>query len=271
MQSMNLETPIVESTRAKVNRLTYMKRAIDLNCDLGEGMENDPALMCYISSANIACGYHAGDAETIKRTIDLCLAHNVAIGAHPGFKDKMNFGRIEQQLPFNELIDLIVEQLQLVAKECASVNTKLQHVKLHGALYNMSAKNTEMSRAIAKAIFEFDPTLIYYGLSGTCMINEAKAAGLKVANEVFADRTYLSSGMLTPRSRPDALLTNTNESLAQVKKFLNQEAIESVDGAAVFVQADTICLHGDGAHAVEFAKGIHSFLAEQQIAIQSPG
>ncbi len=245
-------------------------RTIDLNCDLGEGMTHDAALMPYLSSANIACGYHAGDVETIKRTIDLCLVNNVAIGAHPGFNDKVNFGRVEQQLPLVELVDLILIQLQLVAEQCALANAKMHHVKLHGALYNMSAKNNEISKAIARAIYEFDPALVYYGLSGTCMISEAKEVGLKVANEVFADRTYLSTGMLTPRSRPDALLTSTNQSLAQVRKFIARESIESVDGAAIFVEADTICLHGDGAHALEFAKSIHTFLAEQHVVIQSP-
>jgi 5-oxoprolinase (ATP-hydrolysing) subunit A len=247
-----------------------MQRKIDLNCDLGEGMVNDEALMPYISSANIACGYHAGNAEIVKRTIDLCVSNKVAIGAHPGFNDRVNFGRVEHQLPLNELIDLVVDQLQLIAKQCASVNAKMHHVKLHGALYNMSAKNAEMSKVIAKAIYEFDPTLVYYGLSGTCMISEAKAIGLKVVNEVFADRTYLSTGMLTPRNRPDALLISTTQSLAQVKKFLHKEAIESVDGAAIFVEADTICLHGDGTHALEFAKSIHTFLVEQQVVIQPP-
>jgi 5-oxoprolinase (ATP-hydrolysing) subunit A len=247
-----------------------MQKSIDLNCDLGEGMATDELLMEYISSANIACGYHAGGAEILNATVDLCVRYSVALGAHPGFNDKVNFGRIEHELSGSQLIELITVQLQLVADACLLARTKMHHVKLHGALYNMSAKNSEMSKLVAKAIYDFDPTLIYYGLSGSCMIEEAMAIGLSVVNEVFADRTYLSSGMLTPRSRPDALISTTEESLDQVKRFMSGLPIQSVDGLPILVKADTICLHGDGIHAVAFAKSINSFLTENQVAIKAP-
>src|SRR5688572_11720134 len=167
---------------------------IDINCDMGEGMANDAAIMPYISSANIACGYHAGDRDTMRQTVELCLKHQVAVGAHPGFDDKKDFGRTPMQLSFKALYDLVSRQLDDLNKICQELNATLHHVKPHGAMYNMAAKDPEMSRTIAQAVFHFNPQLIYYGLSGSWMISEAKKIGLRTAHEVFADRTYQTNG-----------------------------------------------------------------------------
>ncbi|MDW8332528.1 MAG: 5-oxoprolinase subunit PxpA, partial [Cyclobacteriaceae bacterium] len=165
-------------------------KQIDLNCDLGEGMPWDEAVMPWISSANIACGFHAGDVDTIRKTIDLCLQHNVAIGAHPGFDDKPNFGRKEIQLEDDALYGLIQRQLELMQKICDEKKAKLHHVKLHGALYNMAARSRAISKVAVQAVKDFNDKLFFYGLSGSVMTEEARIAGLKAVEEAFADRAY---------------------------------------------------------------------------------
>ena len=229
---------------------------MDINCDMGEGIGNEAALMPYINSANIACGYHAGDAATMKRVIDLCLQHKVNIGAHPSFPDKENFGRTPMQFSPEEIHTIITTQLNIIndiAKKCGA---KLHHVKPHGALYNMAAKDAVLAKAIAKAVKNFDASLIYVGLSGSVMIDEAKKIGLQTANEVFADRTYQKDGSLTPRTEPNALLHDMEDMIQQVQKFANEHTITAITGEDIFIKADTICIHGDGAHAIEFAKAI---------------
>ncbi len=181
---------------------------IDINCDMGEGMGNEKELMPFISSANIACGYHAGDAATIKEVVNLCLQYNVNIGAHPSFFDRENFGRATMQLSPQEIYTIVTDQLTIIntiAMECGAI---LHHVKPHGALYNMAAKDIVTANAIAKAVKDFDKRLIYYGLSGSVMIAAAEKIGLQTANEVFADRTYQADGTLTPRTQPNALIND---------------------------------------------------------------
>jgi 5-oxoprolinase (ATP-hydrolysing) subunit A len=241
---------------------------IDLNCDLGEGMMTDVAIMPYISSANIACGYHAGDEITMLKTIEYCQRYAVTIGAHPGFDDKANFGRTPMQLSNAELYSLVVSQLELLDGCCRQLNARLNHVKPHGAMYTMAAKNKSMSAVIAKAVKDYREDLIYVGMSGTCMITEAIAIGLRTASEVFADRRYQTDGMLTPRTEKNALIESKEESLKQVMNFVRDNPITSVEGKCITLQADTICLHGDGAHAVEFAKYIHDNLIASGINIQ---
>lgn len=237
---------------------------------MGEGMVTDADIMPYISSANIACGYHAGDDDTMKRTIDLCLQHNVAIGAHPGFKDKENFGRLNQQLADQELHDLINEQLYILQNFCKQAGANLHHVKPHGALYNMAAKNQHMSSILAKAVSEMNANLFYYGLSNSFMITEAKDIGLKTVNEVFADRTYQLDGSLTPRSEKNALIEDTDAALAQVMQMIQVNTVKTIEGKEISLQPQTICLHGDGTHAVTFAKVIHQTLKNNSIDIQAP-
>ena len=242
--------------------------AIDLNCDSGEGMKNDEALMHFISSANIACGYHAGDEHIMKRTVELAVKNNVAIGAHPGFADKENFGRTEVQLSDEKYHTLVIDQLAALKKITDAVGTKIHHVKPHGALYNMSAKNRRIASVIAKAVLEFDPDLVLYGLSGSNSITEARALGLKTASEVFADRSYQNDGSLTPRSQLHALIEDEDASLRQVLQMIQQQTVTSLENITVPVVAETICIHGDGAHAVEFAKRIHQTLKREKIAIR---
>ncbi len=242
---------------------------IDINCDLGEGFPHDHQLMPLISSANIACGFHAGDTNTIKKTIDLCLIEEVAIGAHPGFNDKANFGRTNMQLTDNELYDLVAEQIELLQRYCRSEGTLLHHVKPHGALYNMAAADENMSRIIASVIKELDASLVLYGLSGSNLISEAKKMGIKTAAEVFADRTYQPNGSLTPRTHPNALITETEASLNQCLQIIETQTVNAVDGKVIPLHADTICIHGDGAHAVEFAKAIHHCFGLQNIHLQT--
>ena len=241
---------------------------IDLNCDMGEGLANDAALMPYISSANIACGFHAGDADSMKRTIETALKHGVAIGAHPGFADKATFGRTEMHLTDAAIFELITTQIQVLQQLASSFGVKLHHVKPHGALYNMAAKDPVLAKNIAAAVKETDASLVLFGLSGSYSITEATAAGLKTASEVFADRTYQDDGSLTPRSQPNAMINTTAESVQQVLQMVAQQTVTSIHHNKVSIIAETICIHGDGAHAVAFAKQIHHTLHQHQIGIQ---
>ena len=236
---------------------------IDINCDMGEGVDNEAQLMPFISSANIACGYHAGDEETMKQVIQLCLQHHVHIGAHPSFPDRENFGRTAMQLPAAEIYTVITEQLNIINKAAKAAGAKLHHVKPHGALYNMAAKDASIAKAIAQTVKDFDAGLIYYGLSGSVMIDEAVKLGLQTAHEVFADRTYQSDGSLTPRTQPHALLQDKDAVIKQVLQFVDQNKVTTVSGEDIFIEADTICIHGDGEHAVEFAKAIYQTLHEE--------
>ncbi|WP_295237630.1 5-oxoprolinase subunit PxpA [Sediminibacterium sp.] len=241
---------------------------IDINCDLGEGFPNDKALMKFISSANIACGYHAGDIDTIKSTIAYCVENGVAIGAHPGFNDKANFGRTEMQLSDCELYDLVAEQITLMQDACKEMGASLHHVKPHGALYNMAAKNATMSYIIAGVIKELGPQLVLYGLSNSYLITEARALNIKTASEVFADRTYNAKGQLTPRSEPNAMIHTTENALAQVLKMIEHKTVIATDGSVVPLEAETICIHGDGDHAVSFATSIYTAMHANNILIK---
>lgn len=242
---------------------------IDINCDLGEGMPNDAALMPYISSANIACGFHAGDEETMRRTIALAVEHGVAIGAHPGFPDKENFGRIEMQFPEEDIVSIVSEQVYIMLDLVFALGGKLQHVKPHGALYNMSARNFSLASAIAQAIHDIDENLMLFGLSGSKSIEAAEAVGLKTAHEVFADRTYKTEGTLTSRKEKNALISDVSKMEKQVLQMIREQQVTSVDGTIIPLKADTICIHGDGEHAVTFAKQLHQLLHHHHITLQS--
>lgn len=243
---------------------------IDLNCDMGEGIGNDAAIMPYISSANIACGYHAGNQATMNATVELAITHNVAIGAHPGFKDKANFGRTEQLLSTAALYDLVTTQVYAMYIICKHKGAVLRHVKPHGALYNMAAASQPMSAIIAQAVKDVDDSLCLYGLSNSYLLSEATAAGLRTAAEVFADRTYQDDGALTPRKQPGALITSEAAALAQVLQMVQQQTVTTTTGKVVPISADTICLHGDGKHAAAFAKLINQTLTDHQLIIRYP-
>ena len=236
---------------------------------MGEGIGNDGAIMPFISSANIACGYHAGNEETMKQTIEFAIKNKVAIGAHPSFFDKENFGRIERDLPVDEIYDLVILQLRTIDKIIKESGQKLHHVKPHGALYNMSAKDPQIAKAIAQAVKDFDDDLILFGLSGSYSVNEANAIDLKTANEVFADRTYQDDGSLTLRSQANALIDDVEKSIQQVLKMIREKSVTSVNGKNVSIIADTICIHGDGKNAVEFARQIFQNLIQNNIDIKA--
>ena len=213
---------------------------MQINCDLGEGIGNDAELMPYIDEANIACGFHAGDAFTMRETVALCIRYKVKIGAHPSYLDRENFGRKEIELSPEEIYLLVKKQIEILNHIVKTAGGTLNHVKPHGALYNTSAKNPEVAKAIAKAVKDIDPGLILFGLKGSLSIEVAQAIGLKTAEEAFADRRYESDGSLTPRSQPGACFTDIQHVLNQVQKM----------------KADTWCIHGDGPHALEFAKAL---------------
>ncbi len=247
-----------------------MTKQIDLNCDMGEGMDNDALLMPLISSANIACGYHAGDDSIMRATVALAKQSGVSIGAHPGFADKENFGRTEMQLSEKELYQLIWDQLALMQRITQEASVAMHHVKPHGALYNMAARDATMARVICQAAKDFDAALIFYGLSGSYLISEAQALGLSTVSEVFADRTYQDNGSLTPRSQPNAMIHDQASSLAQVLQMIQEQNVTAVSGKIVSLSAETICIHGDGPHAVSFAQQINQALTSADINIQSP-
>jgi len=243
---------------------------IDLNCDMGEGLDTDGAIMPFISSANIACGYHAGNKDTMLHTTTLAMQHQVAIGAHPGFADKENFGRTEQHLSDSALYDLVTTQVYALQVICRSLHATLVHVKPHGALYNMAAKNAGMARVIAKTVYDVNKDLCLFGLSNSRLIAEAQAAGLKTASEVFADRTYQDDGSLTPRSRPNALIDSEEQAIQQVLQMVTQQKVTTVNGHTVPLTANTICIHGDGPHAVAFARAVHTALHDHHLTIRRP-
>ena len=233
---------------------------IDINCDMGEGMGNDEVLMPFITSANIACGYHAGDEETIRTTIRLAKQYGVNIGVHPSFYDRKNFGRTEMKTTPEEVYQLITGQLVLFKKIADAADAVIHHVKPHGALYNMAAREAILAKTIAQAVKDFDETLVLFGLSGSVSITEAKAIGLKTWSEVFADRTYQDNGSLTPRSLPDALIEDEETAVAQVLQMVQKGTVTSVSGKEVRLVAETVCIHGDGKHAVQFAERLHKAL-----------
>ena len=249
---------------------------IDLNCDMGEStllwqysIEKDIALLQYISSMNLACGFHAGDAHTMHELVDEALLAGVVIGAHPGFPDKENFGRSNMQLPPVKLYDVVLYQLGALDAFLKIQGTRLHHVKPHGALYNMAAKDSVMADIVCKAIKEYNPDLILYGLSGSELIQSANRIELKNCSEVFADRTYCDDGSLTARTEANAMIEAEQESLQQVLQMIQQGMVNSTNGKQVAITAETICIHGDGEHALAFAKTIHTALKQNHIEISA--
>jgi UPF0271 protein len=247
--------------------------AVDLNCDMGEGMDTDAGLFPFISSANIACGGHAGDDDTMRRTVALALQHGVAIGAHPSYPDRERFGRVDilgKDLSPGELPGILRLQLQRLQDICLAAGVRLRHVKPHGALYNRATRDAAVATMIAQVVSAFDPSLLLYGLSGSEMRRATDASGLRFVSEVFADRNYQPDGSLTPRSQPDALIDDPAKAVAQVLRMTKQGNVLTFMGP-VSICAETICLHGDGAHAVEFAALIHRTLTAESIRIAAPG
>ncbi|MCU4164948.1 LamB/YcsF family protein [Carboxylicivirga caseinilyticus] len=247
---------------------------IDINCDLGESygaykIGNDLAILKFISSANIACGFHAGDPGVIRKTIEAALNHNVAIGAHPGFPDIQGFGRRNMYLSDDELFDTILYQVSALKGITEALGGKLQHVKPHGAMYNMAAKDYHMAKTIARAVKKIDPSLFFYGLANSQMIQAAKDEGLTTVSETFADRRYTKEGLLVPRSQPDAVIHDSNQCIQQVLTMAKDQKVISADGHEITLKADTICLHGDNVQALELAKHITEALEKSDIHISA--
>lgn len=233
---------------------------VDLNCDLGEGAGHDAELMPLITSANIACGGHAGDEGAMQTTVELAEEHGVSLGAHPGLNDRENFGRRELPVTPDEVHLLVLTQTQALQRIARDRGARARHVKPHGALYNMAARDRQLADAVARAVYEADPRLVLFGPPGSELLVAGQSCGLEVAAEVFADRTYQADGTLTPRSRPDALITDESTAVAQALRMVREGRVRATDGTDVTVQADTICLHGDGSHAVAFARRLNEAL-----------
>lgn len=232
-------------------------------------IEKDRLLLSYVSSINLACGYHAGDEHTMHELAEAAITAGVAIGAHPGFADRDNFGRTNMTLSPDAIYDLVLYQIGALDAFLKVMHTRLHHVKPHGALYNMAAKDEVMADAICKAIKDYDPKLVLYGLSGSKLIDAAKAVGLTAYSEVFADRTYQDDGHLTPRTHTQALLTDTRQSLEQVLQIVQTQSVTSLSGRSVSLTADTICIHGDGEYAVEFAREIYDKLMQYGVQVKA--
>jgi UPF0271 protein len=248
---------------------------IDLNCDMGESfgpwrMGRDTVLMDHVTSVNIACGFHAGDPTTIRKTVAAAIEKGVAIGAHPGYPDLQGFGRRNMRFEPSEIYDLVLYQVAALKGICESLDGNLHHVKPHGALYNQAGLDSEMAAAIAKAVRAIDPTLILYGGSGSALVREAEKYGLVTASEVFADRTYQPDGSLTPRTGPDALITDENTSVAQALEMVTRGSVTALTGDVINVRAETICVHGDSEHALEFAVALRKAFADHGIDVKAP-
>lgn len=245
---------------------------VDLNCDMGESfgawrMGSDAAILEHVSSANIACGFHAGDPGTMRATVSAALAKGVAIGAHPSFPDLQGFGRRVMTLTPDEVYDVCVYQIGALAAFARAAGGRLHHVKAHGALSNMAARDPALADAITRAARDVDPGLISYAQAGTELVRAAERIGLPFASEVFADRTYQDDGQLTPRSRPGAMIENVEDSIAQVLRMLREGRVRSVNGTDVEVRPDTVCVHGDQPRAVEFARRLREALAREGVSV----
>jgi len=245
---------------------------IDINCDLGESFGNysvgrDEEILEFVTSANIACGFHAGDPTTMRKTVQLALEKNVGIGAHPGFQDLLGFGRRNIEMSPSEVYDMVLYQIGALSAFVKTEGGHLQHVKPHGALYNMAAKDKNLAYAIARAVYNVDSSLILFGLAGSELIKAGKESGLKTASEVFADRTYQDDGSLTSRRENNALITNHEIAVQQVISMIKNGTVKSIQGHEIEISADTVCIHGDGIHAVEFATYINKALDEANITV----
>lgn len=250
-------------------------KTLDLNCDMGEGFGvygagDDAALLAHVTSANIACGFHAGDPGTMARTVRLAVSHGVAVGAHPGLPDLQGFGRREMALSPDEAYDCVVYQIGALQGVAAAAGTRLAHVKPHGALYNMAARDIRLSEAIARAVHDVDPSLILYALAGSVTVQAARGLGVPVASEVFADRSYQDDGTLTPRRLPGAMITDLGQAVAQVRRMVHEGRVRALSGREIPIEAHTVCLHGDQPGAVEFAVGLRAALSEDGIELRPP-
>lgn len=253
-----------------------MTDRVDLNCDMGESfgayrIGADEAVFPYITSANVACGFHGGDPTVMRTTIARAKQMGVAVGAHPSLPDLIGFGRRNMDVSVEEAYDFVVYQVGALLGFARAAGVTLQHVKAHGALYNMAAAKPDLASAIARAVHDVDPGLVLLGLPGSHLISEGNAAGLTTACEAFADRNYMSDGSLVSRKRADAHVHNADEAVARAIRMVREGKVTSVDGGDVAIRADTICIHGDGPHAAEFAQRLRAAFEAAGIAVRSIG
>ena len=247
---------------------------IDLNSDLGESfgrytIGNDDKIIPLITSANVACGYHASDPVVMMETIQRAKEAGITVGAHPGLPDLMGFGRRSMAISNEEAKAYTLYQISALGGMCKAAGVKLQHVKPHGALYNMAAKDYDLSKAICEAIYEYDKDLIVMGLSGSEMIKAAHDCGLKAASEVFADRAYEEDGTLVNRRKPGAMIEDEDEAIKRVIRMVKEGKVESINGNDISIKADSICVHGDNPKALEFVKNIRETLVAEGVEIKN--
>ena len=247
---------------------------VDLNCDMGESfgayrIGADDEVFPFITSANVACGYHGGDPTVMRTTIARARREGVAVGAHPGFQDLIGFGRRNMDASPQEIYDLVVYQVGALMGFARAANVEVQHVKAHGALYNMAAAKPELAAAIARAVRDVDRNLILFGLPGSHLISEGNAAGLRTAGEAFADRNYMSDGSLVSRKRSDAQVHSADEAVRRAIRMVREGVVTSIDGNDIQIDVETICIHGDGPHAAEFARRLRTELEANGIAVKS--
>jgi len=247
-----------------------MTSVIDLNSDLGEGAGFDDELLTLVTSANIACGFHAGDADTMKQTIAAARSRGVAVGAHPSLFDRENFGRTELAVRPEQVFEAVVYQIGVFQAIAESCGVRPNHIKPHGALYNMAARDREFADAVVKAVASTDSTLLLFAPGGSALGSAAQTGGVSVVAEVFADRNYLNNGALVPRTRPDALLKDPEAAALRVVRMLREGKVKSVEGQDVAIRAETVCVHGDTPGAVAFARALRGHLEEQGVEIRAP-
>ncbi len=239
-----------------------MSRSLDLNADLGEGVGDDEALLDIVTSANIACGFHAGDPATMRATVEAAARRRVAIGAHPGYPDRMGFGRRALDATPEEIAADVVYQVGALAATCAAAGARLRYVKPHGALYNRAAVDRAAARAVAGAVRAVDPGLRLLGLAGSVLVAEGREAGVTVAEEAFADRAYRDDGTLLPRTEPGALLLDREAAVSRAVRLAKEGRVRTAEGADLALRPDSLCVHGDSPGAVELARAIRAALEQ---------
>src|SRR5467141_1687077 len=247
-----------------------MKLQVDVNADLGEGAGHDTELFELISSANVATGFHAGDSDTMHAAVSAAKQHKVAVGAHPSLFDRENFGRKELEMADQEVFDAVAYQLGIFQAIASALDVRPNHVKPHGALYNMAVRDAKLADAIARAIESVDPKLILFAPDNSELARAGEAHGLHIAREIFADRNYLNDGWLVPRTRPDALLRDPKEAAQRVLRMLREGKVRSVEGRDIDVRGETICVHSDTPGAVEFARELRMQLEHEGLMISAP-
>ncbi|WP_276316072.1 LamB/YcsF family protein [Paenibacillus lignilyticus] len=258
-----------------IHDLSQSQRGIDLNCDFGESygvytFGQDTELLAHVTSVNIACGFHAGDPHAMREAVYRAAEAGAAIGAHPGLPDRLGFGRREMAVSAQEVFDMTLYQIGALDAFVRAAGVSLRHVKPHGALYHMAGRSEELADAFVRAVSVFDPSLIIYGQWGSELLTAANKHNMQSASEIFADRSYQADGTLTPRNRQGATLASAEEALLQTLSIITTGTARTIEGKEIVIQGDTVCLHGDGQRAGEFAAALRKGLEAAGIALQPP-